>query len=83
MYLCPLMIGGDYQKEKVKDCGQAVYSRRESLELWRHFKFDILSASMEQFPELEEGAVLRIHHMVVDVFSGPDGREFNGHNQAH
>ena len=28
---------------------------------------------------LEEGAVLKIHHMVVYVFSGrPDGRMFNG-----
>ena len=71
------------RKRKSKIVAKLSYSRRESLELWRHFKFDILSASMEQFPELEEGAVLRIHHMVVDVFSGPDGREFNGHNQAH
>jgi hypothetical protein len=71
------------RKRKSKIVAKLSYSRRESLELWRHFKFDILSASMEQFPELEEGAVLRIHHMVVDVISGPDGREFNGHNQAH
>ena len=59
--------------EKVQDSDQADYPRRESLELGflrEHFKFDFLSDSMEQVPMLEVGAVLRIHHMVVEVFSG-------------
>ena len=44
-----------------------------------YFKFDILSDCMEQVPVLEVIAILMIHHMVVEVFSGrPDGRVFSG-----
>ena len=44
-----------------------------------HFKFDILADSMEQMPELVVGSVLRIHHLVVEVFNGvPDGRVYSG-----
>ena len=49
-------------------------------DLREYFKFDILSDSMEQVPVLEVGSVLRINHMVVEVYSGrPDGRVFSGH----
>ena len=58
------------QDESLWSCG----------DLREYFKFDILSDSMEQVPVLEVGAVLRINHMVVEVFSGrPDGRVFSGH----
>merc|ERR1740128_667575 len=55
----------------------------ESLEvagdLREHFKFDILTDSMDQMPDLVVGSVLRIHHMVVEVFNErADGRVFSG-----
>ena len=34
--------------------------------LKEHFRFDILSDSMERVPMLEVGAALSIHHMVVE-----------------
>jgi len=49
-------------------------------DLRENYKFDILADSMEQVPVLVVGAVLRIHHMVVEVFNGiPDGRVYSGH----
>ena len=53
------------QEESMFSCGY----------LREHFKFDILADSMEQVPVLVVVAVLRIHHMLVEVFNGcPDGR---------
>jgi len=43
------------------------------------FRFDILASSMEQIPELEVGAVLRIHNMRVEKWNGVfDGRVYSG-----
>ena len=48
-------------------------------DLREHFKFDILADSMEQMPDLKVGNIMRIHHMVVEVFNGKaDGRVFSG-----
>ena len=42
-------------------------------------RFDILASSMEQIPELEVGAVLRIHNMRVEKWNGVfDGRVYSG-----
>ena len=41
------------------------------------YKFDILVERLEEMPRLEPGAVLRIHHMRVEVFNGvADGRVY-------
>ena len=45
---------------------RSIWSCRD---LREHFKSGILSDSMEQVPVLEVGTILRIHHMVVEVFS--------------
>ena len=44
-----------------------------------YFRFDILASSMEQIPDLEVGAVLRIHNMRVENWNGVfDGRVYSG-----
>jgi hypothetical protein len=56
------------QDESLLSCG----------DLKEYFKFDILSDCMEKVPVLEVMAILKIHHMVVEVFSWrPDGRVFS------
>jgi len=48
-------------------------------DLTNSFRFDILASSMEQIPELEVGAVLRIHNMRVEKWNGVfDGRVYSG-----
>jgi len=48
-------------------------------DLANSFRFDILASSMEQIPELEVGAVLRIHNMRVEKWNGVfDGRVYSG-----
>jgi len=48
-------------------------------DLTNSFRFDILASSMEQIPELEVGAVLRIHNMRVEKWNGAfDGRVYSG-----
>ena len=49
-------------------------------DLRENFKFDILTDSFEQMPELVVGSVMRIHHMTVEEFNGRrDGRVYSGH----
>jgi len=37
------------------------------------FKFDILADNEREMPELEPGTVIRVHHMVVEMFMGRPG----------
>jgi len=55
----------------------------ESLESWgdlsETYRFSILAGSMENIPPLSTGSVLRIHHMMAEIFNGTsDGRVYDG-----